>query len=59
MRTYWYMIGVGIDGVALEHHKILANNMVDARSRAIYLFLNPEKGYNHIEVKRITHKKPL
>lgn len=53
MRTYWYIVGVGIGGVALEYHKILANNEQDARSRAIRLFLNPDKGFDHVEVKRI------
>lgn len=53
MRTYWYLVGVGIGGVALEHYTILANNAQDARSRAINLFLHPDKGFDHVEVRRL------
>ena len=52
-RTYWYKVGVGVQGVPLHHYTILANNEQDARHRAINLFLDPEKGFDHIEVKRI------
>ena len=52
-RMYLYKIGVGIEGVALEYHKVEAANMAEARSIAIRKFLHPDKGYNHIEVKRI------
>lgn len=52
-RKYLYKVGVGIEGVALEHHKVEAKNMAEARSIAIGKFLHPDKGYNHVEVKRI------
>ena len=55
-RTYLYKVGIGIEGVALEYHEINARNMEEARSMAIRKFLHPDKGYNHIEVKRIKKK---
>lgn len=53
VTVYPYKVSIGIEGVALEYHKINARNMEEARSIAIRNFLNPDKGYNHIEVKRI------
>ena len=48
-----YKVGVGISGVVLEVHEIQARNMSEARSIAIRKFLHPDKGYDHVEVKRI------
>ena len=53
MRTYLYKVGVGYAGIALEYHKVEATNMNEARSIAIRKFLHPDKGYDHVEVKRI------
>ena len=50
---YSYKIGIGYAGVALEFHTIQAHNMSEARSIAIRKFLHPDKGYDHVEVKRI------
>ena len=52
-RKYLYRIGIGYSGVALEYYKVEAKNMNEARSIAIRRFLHPDKGYDHIEVKRI------
>jgi len=52
-RKYLYRIGVGKSGMALEYHKIEATNEQEARSYGIRNFLHPDKGYDHIEVKRI------
>lgn len=51
-----YKVGIGIEGVALEYHEVNARNMEEARSIAIRKFLHPDKGYNHVEVKRIKKK---
>lgn len=56
VRTYLYQVGVGIAGISLEFHEVEATNMVEARSIAIRKFLHPDKGYDHVEVKRI--KRP-
>ena len=56
MRTYLYKVGVGFAGMALEWHEVEATSMADARSIAIRKFLHPDKGFDHVEVKRI--KKP-
>ena len=56
MRTYLYKVGVGYAGLALEFHTVEATSMADARSIAIRKFLHPDKGFDHVEVKRI--KKP-
>lgn len=53
VTVYPYKIGIGANGIALEYHKINARNMEEARGIAIRKFLHPDKGYNHIEVKRI------
>lgn len=53
MAEYRYKVGVGVEGVVLEHHEVNAVNMVEARSIAIRKFLHPAKGFDHIEVKRI------
>ena len=55
-RTYLYKVGIGYAGISLEFHEVEAINMVEARSIAIRKFLHPDKGYDHVEVKRI--KKP-
>ena len=55
---YSYKIGVGVSGIALEFHEIKACNMSEARSIAIRKFLHPDKGYDHVEVKRIRSVKP-
>lgn len=52
-RKYLYKIGVGYAGVPLEFHKVEAKNMEEARSIAIRKFLHPDKGFDHVEVKRI------
>ena len=52
-KMYLYKVGVGIECVALEYHTVEARNMAEARSIAIRKFLHPDKGYNHVEVKRI------
>lgn len=52
-RKYLYKVGIGIEGIPLEFHKVEAKNMEEARSVAIKKFLHPDKGYNHIEIKRI------
>lgn len=48
-----YRVGVGFAGVALAYHKIEARNASEARSIAIRKFLNPDLGYDHIEIKLI------
>lgn len=48
-----YRVGVGFAGVALEFHTVEARNASEARSIAIRMFLNPDLGYDHIEVKPI------
>ena len=48
-----YLVGVGVDGVALEHHKVEAQNQSEARSIVIRKYLHPDKGFNHIEIKHI------
>lgn len=53
VTVYPYKVGVGVECVALEYHEINARNMEEARSIAIRKFLHPDKGYNHVEVKRI------
>ena len=53
VTVYPYKVGVGIEGIALEYHEVNARNMEEARSIAIRKFLHPDKGYNHVEVKRI------
>lgn len=57
VTVYPYKIGVGYAGVPLEFHNINARNAEEARSIAIRKFLNPDKGYDHIEVKRIKKAK--
>lgn len=52
-RKYLYQIGVGYAGVALEFYKVEAKNAVEARDIAIRKFLHPDKGFDHVEVKRI------
>ena len=50
---YSYKIGIGVSGIVLEVHDVQAPNMTEARSIAIRKFLHPDKGYDHVEVKRI------
>ena len=52
-KKFLYKVGVGIGGVPLEFYKVEANNMTEARSIAIRKFLHPDKGFDHVEVKRI------
>jgi hypothetical protein len=56
-KKYLYKIGVGVQGIPLEFHKVEANSMTEARSIAIRRFLHPDKGFDHIEVKRIKREK--
>jgi len=51
-----YRIGIGYGGISLEYHEVNARNMEEARSIAIRRFLHPDKGYDHVEVKRIKKK---
>lgn len=53
MTMYRYQVGIGREGVALKFYEIQAPNMTEARSIAIRTFLHPDKGYDHVEVKRI------
>ena len=48
-----YRVGVGYGGVVLQSHVITAPNAQEARSIAVRKFLHPDKGYDHVEVKRI------
>lgn len=57
MRIYLYRVGIGYDGISLEYHEVEATNMVEARDIAIRKFLHPDKGYDHVEVKRIKREK--
>ena len=50
---YRYQVGIGREGIALKFYEIQAHNMTEARSIAIRKFLHPDKGYDHVEVKRI------
>ena len=52
-KKYLYKIGVGIEGVALQFYNVEANSITEARSIGIRRFLHPNKGFDHIEVKRI------
>ncbi len=52
-KKYLYKIGVGIECVALKFYNVEADSATEARDIAIRRFLHPNKGYNHIEVKRI------
>ena len=52
-----YRVGVGFGGVALEFHDVEARNASEARSIAIREFLDPDRGFDHIEVKLI--RKPF
>ena len=54
-RMYQYRIGIGCQGMALEYHRIEAANEQEARSIGIRKFLHPDKGYDYIEVKRISN----
>lgn len=56
VTVYPYKVGIGIEGVALEYHNINARNMEEARNITIRKFLHPDKGYNHVEIKRINKK---
>lgn len=51
-----YIAGIGIAGVAIERHIIEAKNQTEARNVAISKFLHPDKGYDHVEIKRIPKK---
>lgn len=53
-RLYPYRVGVGIEGYVLERHIVWAKNQQEARSKTISKYLHPDKGYNHVEVQRIT-----
>lgn len=53
MTMYRYKVGIGREGIALKFYEIQAHNMAEARSIAIRKFLHPDKGYDHVEVKRI------
>ena len=57
VTVYPYKIGVGFAGVSLEFHEITARNADEARSIGIRKFLHPDKGFDHIEVKRIKKEK--
>lgn len=48
-----YRVGVGFAGVALVHHLVEARNAAEARSIGIRKFLDPDLGFDHIEVKLI------
>lgn len=48
-----YCVGVGFAGMALEFHRVEALNASEARSIAIRKFLDPDRGFDHIEVKLI------
>lgn len=48
-----YRVGIGFSGLALEFHTVEAQNASEARSIAIRKFLNPDLGYDHIEIKLI------
>lgn len=52
-RMYNYKVGIGRSGVALRFYEIQAPNMAEARIIAIRKFLHPDKGYDHVEVRRI------
>lgn len=52
-RLYWYRIGIGVAGCALEYHSLLAHSLTNARDLARALWISPEKGYDHIEVARL------
>lgn len=56
VTVYPYKVGIGYGGVSLEYHEVNARNMEEARSIAIRKFLNPDKGFDHVEVKRIKKK---
>ena len=48
-----YRVGVGFSGVAIEFHRVEARNAAEARSIGIREFLDPSRGFDHIEVKLI------
>ncbi len=52
-RMYFYRVGVGYAGVALEYHMVKAANELDARKFALRTWLHPDKGFDHVEAIRI------
>ena len=50
---YYYRVGVGYGGVALEYHMVKAPNEIDARKFALRTWLHPDKGFDHVEAVRI------
>lgn len=52
-RMYYYRVGVGHGGVALEYHMVKAANELDARKFALRNWLHPDKGFDHVETIRI------
>ena len=54
MRTFSYLVGVGIERFVLEKHVVEASNKADAYYAA-FKFLHPDKGYDYVTViKRLT-----
>lgn len=47
-----YRVGVGVGGCALEFHRIEAKNQTEAYNVARSRFCSPERGFDHIEVRR-------
>lgn len=52
-RMFYYRVGVGYAGVALEYHLVKAANEQDARTFALRTWLHPDKGFDHVEARRI------
>lgn len=54
MRTFFYLVGVGIERFVLEKHVVEASNQADAYYAGLK-FCHPDKGYDYITViKRLT-----
>lgn len=53
-REFTYRVGVGIEGWVREWHIVRAGSAQEAKYTAITKFLHPDKGYNYVEVNRLT-----
>lgn len=56
-RMFYYRVGIGAACIAFEYHMVKAASEMDARKYAIGHWLHPDKGYDHVEVRRITADK--
>lgn len=56
-RMFYYRIGAGYAGVALEYHLVRAANELDARKFALRTYLHPDRGFDHVEAVRIPKER--